>query len=190
MTDIRRYDSTNRQVFITAVCYQRQSFLKGDAEKKLLLSIMRTIKNEKPYLMIGYVILDDHFHWMIRLERSFRGSEKKDLVPTRCNAREYEISKLIQSVKLRFTHQYKKYHGLNDNLRVWQRRFWDHIARDQEDINRHMDYMHYNPVKHGYVSDPLEYPYSSFQIHLKRGVYQTGWGKTGAPEHVKNITWE
>ena len=190
MTNIRRYDPFNHPVFMTAVCYQRHPFLKEDTDKKLLLSVMRAVKNEKPYRMIGYVILDDHFHWMIRLEKLPQRSGKVTPIPTREKVGEYDISKLMQSVKLRFTYQYKKRHGVCDNLKVWQRRFWDHIARDQEDICRHMDYMHYNPVKHDYASDPLDYRFSSFQAYVERGAYKSGWGKTGAPANMENTAWE
>jgi len=60
--------------------------------------------------------------------------------------------------------------------RVWQNRFWDHIIRDQNDLNRHIDYIHYNPVKHGCISKPKDWPHSSFRHYVKAGVYQDDWG--------------
>jgi putative transposase len=53
--------------FFTALCYQRKLFLKNDKDKLLFLSVMRDVKSSKPFSMIAYVILDDHFHWMIKL---------------------------------------------------------------------------------------------------------------------------
>jgi putative transposase len=54
---------------------------------------------------------------------------------------------------------------------VWQRRFWEHFVRDQEDFNRHVDYIHWNPVKHGWVKQVADWPYSSFHGFVARGMY-------------------
>jgi len=59
---------------------------------------------------------------------------------------------------------------------VWQQRFWEHTLRDQEDYNRHFDYLHYNPIKHEVVKHLLDYPYSSFHRYVKQGVYDKNWG--------------
>jgi putative transposase len=67
---------------------------------------------------------------------------------------------------------------------VWQNRFWDHIIRDQEDMNRHIDYVHYNPVKHGMVTDPSRYDDSSFSAYVREGCYQSDWGVVGEPTMI------
>ena len=59
---------------------------------------------------------------------------------------------------------------------VWQRRYWEHVIRDDEDLDRHLDYIHYNPVKHGLVGTPIDWPWSSFQKYVKLGLYEKGWG--------------
>lgn len=61
---------------------------------------------------------------------------------------------------------------------LWQNRYWDHQVRDQADFNAHLDYIHYNPVKHGYVEKPAQWEYSSFQAFLDQGYYQADWGVT------------
>ena len=60
--------------------------------------------------------------------------------------------------------------------RVWQPRFWEHHIRGEEDLGRHLDYIHYNPVKHGYAASPAGWPYSSFARFVRAGVYSEGWG--------------
>jgi len=65
VTNIRRYETTGRPVFITAVCYSRIPYLKSDWQKELLLSVMREVKPSSVFAMHAYVILDDHFHWII-----------------------------------------------------------------------------------------------------------------------------
>ena len=58
----------------------------------------------------------------------------------------------------------------------WQRRFWEHAIRDQRDYNAHMDYIHFNPVKHGLVSAPKDWEYSSFHRLAEQGKYDREWG--------------
>jgi len=95
-----------------------------------------------PFRLIAYVILDDHFHCILRPET---GSN---------------FSSILQSIKLRFTHRLNREQGITTPLSLWQRRFWDHLLRDADDLHRHLDYIHYNPVKHGYVIDPADYQWS------------------------------
>ena len=59
---------------------------------------------------------------------------------------------------------------------VWQRRFWEHLIRDEQDFIRHVEYIHYNLVRHGYVNDPKDWEYSSFHRYVRDGVYDQKWG--------------
>jgi putative transposase len=61
---------------------------------------------------------------------------------------------------------------------VWQRRYWEHLIRDEHDWRKHMDYIHYNPVKHGIVNAPIQWPYSSFKQCVKKGWYSSEWGSS------------
>lgn len=66
---------------------------------------------------------------------------------------------------------------------LWQRRFWEHQIRDEEDMQRHVDYIHYNPVRHGWVAQAVDWPYSSFHHYLRRGWLAPDWGGvTGEPD--------
>ena len=58
---------------------------------------------------------------------------------------------------------------------IWQRRFWEHQIRNQQDFNRHCDYIHYNPVKHGLVKDPKKWDYSTIHRFIKNGIYSENW---------------
>jgi REP-associated tyrosine transposase len=59
---------------------------------------------------------------------------------------------------------------------IWQRRYWEHAIRNDADLEHHVDYIHYNPVKHGLVSRVCDWPHSSFHGHVKRGVLPADWG--------------
>jgi putative transposase len=59
---------------------------------------------------------------------------------------------------------------------IWQRRFWEHQIRDEEDLIRHVEYIHYNPVKHGLAKAPRDWEYSSFHRYVRQGIYGQEWG--------------
>ena len=71
---------------------------------------------------------------------------------------------------------------MNDSKRqrnestLWQRRFWEHAIRDETDFVTHMDYLHYNPVKHGLVQGVKDWPFSTFHRYVKAGIYPENWG--------------
>ena len=100
------------------------------------------------------------------------------------------FSAIMQSIKLRFVHRYKKAIGKKEQATLWQRRFWDHVIRNSEDLHRHMDYIHYNPVKHGYVSKPLDYKWSSFNTHVEMGNYAAKWGTDTISETIHTMNLE
>ncbi len=171
MTNIRRHYIPEHPVFITAVCQGRKPFLKEAQTKALLLSVMREVKAEKQFSMIAYAIMDDHFHWIIQLSDA-------------------DFSKIVQSVKLRFVHRCKKQTGVKKSVQLWQKRFWDHVIRDENDLHRHMDYVHYNPVRHGVVKRPLDYPWCSFNHHVERGNYVLDWGSILEPDTISKMNLE
>jgi putative transposase len=72
---------------------------------------------------------------------------------------------------------------------VWQPRFWEHVIRDESDLQRHLDYIHYNPVKHGLVSRPIDWKFSSIRKYTKLGLYEAGWG-AAEPENIAGLELE
>jgi putative transposase len=147
MTNIRRFFRENDIVFLTHVTYQRNPILVKHSG--LLLEAIHKIENEFDCEIFAWVVLPDHFHILI-------------------DARGNDLSLLMRKLKLSFSANYRKTAGLRSG-RVWQYRFWDHIIRDQEDMNRHLDYIHYNALKHGYVKNPFDWKYSS--IHKYQSEY-------------------
>lgn len=141
---IRRRYVPNAVYFITAVTQGRRSLFANETNMELLRTTMRRAKEHHPFTMHAYVFLPDHFHLLIFV------SETSD------------ISKLAQSIQRNFTRNYKKAQSINEPIRLWQRGFWDHVIRDERDFANHFHYIHYNPVKHGYVSKPESYSHTSF----------------------------
>ncbi|MEZ5358332.1 MAG: transposase [Candidatus Zixiibacteriota bacterium] len=150
MSKLLRYPNPHGSYFITCVTYERQPLLikNFDLLKKAAIRLVKkhSIKIE------AYIILPDHIHALINIE-------------------DYDISEILHRFKTSFSAQFYKRHHTK---RVWQKRFWDHIIRDQDDWNHHLDYIHYNPAKHGYISDPKAWQYSS--INRFKEYYPNDWG--------------
>ena len=153
--NFRRYYIPNSVVFLTQVVENREPIFKDENHIKLLLEVLRKVKEIHPFTMLGYVFLSDHFHLLIQLTA------------------EHNFSQIMQSLKPNFTKEYKKRLGFStsDSMKFWQKRFWDHVIRNEHDLENHLHYIHYNPVKHGYVSDPSAWKHSSYHEWTKRGLY-------------------
>ncbi|MGR6871286.1 REP-associated tyrosine transposase [Pseudomonas sp. HK3] len=88
-----------------------------------------------------------------------------------------DYSKRWGRIKALTTKQLKKNGFGFIHKSIWQSRFWEHQIRDESDLNTHLDYIHINPVKHGFVITPNEWPYSTYHKYLNNGFYANDWGK-------------
>lgn len=156
--DFRRYYIPNAIVFITQIVQDREPIFRNEDHVELLRSTLRRVKELHPFSMLGYVFLPDHFHLLIKPNG---GST---------------FSQIMHSLKPNFTKAYKRTMGITGGMKFWQKRFWDHVIRDEMDFQRHLDYIHYNPVKHGLVTKPEDWAHSSFLVWKERGAYPDGWG--------------
>lgn len=119
--------------------------------------------------MRAYVFLPDHFHLLIQTGEST------------------DISSIIKSFKWNFSLNYKAAHAVKGSVSLWQHGFYDHVIRDETDFANHVHYIHYNPVKHGLVTKPEDYPHSSYLQFVKRGWYEIGWGHA-EPAEIQHMT--
>ena len=156
--NFRRYYVPNAIVFITQVVEERYPAFRNEIYLQLLRATLRQVKVLHPFSMLGYVFLPDHFHLLIR--------------PTG----ESNFSQIMHSLKPNFTKAYKQATGVTGPMKFWQKRFYDHIIRDETDLHHHLDYIHFNPVKHGLVTKPEDWPHSSFLAWKERGAYPEQWG--------------
>ena len=153
--NFRRYYIPGSAVFITQVVQNRESAFRDARNINLLHKTLRNVKEIHPFTMLGYVFLFDHFHFMIQ--------------PTGKS----NFSEIMHSLKMNFTREYKKLLGYpsSESMKFWQKRFWDHVIRDDRDLANHLHYIHFNPVKHGYVSDPCDWNNSSYIEWEQCGLY-------------------
>jgi putative transposase len=153
MTKLRRFNPEGHPCFITNVTYKRKPLLVFHAD--LLTKSFSDIQLRTSFEILAWVIMPDHFHFIINLQ-------------------DEDLSSVMQRIKMSFGSVLRKKLGQHSG-RIWQNGFWDHIIRDDKDMERHMDYIHFNPVKHGYVDTPFKWPHSS--IHTYVDNYPPDWGE-------------
>ena len=168
----RRAKSPASSYFFTLVTHNRRSILCQTENIDLLRDSFRRVKKRHPFTIDAIVILPDHLHCVWTLPPD-----------------DADFSTRWRLIKSWFSrHCDLKYQGqVSDSRRskgekaVWQRRFWEHLIRDEQDFNSHLDYIHYNPVKHGLALSPKDWQYSSFHGYVQRGVYELNWGSSTMP---------
>ena len=175
MPNFRRYYLPNAIIFITSVTRDRTPYLKSERDCSIFLETIKNVQQFHQFLILAYAIMPDHFHWLMRVD------DQND-----------NFSKIIHSVKCNFTFNYKRTHNISksDSLSIWQNRFWDHVIRDEQDLNRHFDYIHWNPVKHGMVLRPEDWKRSSYAFWYDRGEYPDKWGWNEEPGSIINMDFE
>lgn len=155
--DYRRHYSAGAHYFFTVVTEKRQPLLIENIER--LREAFRHCKERYPFEIEAIVILPDHLHTLWKLPKGDDDFSRRWMVIKR------KFSTGLPSGIVNASKTKKREKG------IWQRRFWEHKIRDEDDWRLHIDYIHYNPVKHGYVDDPHEWQYSSYQKAVNKGWY-------------------
>ena len=168
MPNWRRVHVPGGSFFFTVVTDRRARFLVDLPARPLLGSLIRRCQLKWPFTINALVLLPDHLHAIWSLPP---GDE--------------EYSKRWGWIKKEFTKNWLALGGREqiqtdgrkrDRRRgVWQPKFWEHTLETDEDFERHFDYVHYNPVKHGLVRCPRDWPWSSFHHWVSAGVYPDHW---------------
>lgn len=131
----------------------------------VLRTVVKTVKQRHPFAIDGFVVLPDHLHALWTLPEG-----------------DADFSTRWMLIKAGFSRRLAKFEHRNPSRihkgerGIWQRRYWEHLIRDDRDYENHLNYIHYNPVKHGYVSIASEWPYSSIHHYINAGVVKPDWG--------------
>ena len=168
MSRYRRSQTPGGCYFFTVVSYQRHPVLCNDELRQALRDAIRYVQRSRPFIINAWVLLPDHLHCIWTLppgdnDFSQRWSIIKRRVSIACR----------HHIKPDWINASKAKHREST---LWQRRFWEHRIRDDEDFSRHMDYIHYNPVKHGLCEQVKDWPYSTFHRYVESDVYPMEWG--------------
>jgi putative transposase len=148
--------------FTLALADRRASTLVDHADA--LREAFRVTRSERPFAVDAIVVLPEHLHAIMTLppdDADFSGRWRR--------IKSWFTREIVRSGK-----------AIGRDRRgehlLWQRRFWEHTVRDETDFARHVDYVHFNPVKHGLVSRVSDWPYSSFHRYVRSGVLSHDWG--------------
>ncbi len=156
--------------FFTVVTFRRRKILTLDSSRKILGQTIKEVQEQYPFSVEALVLLPDHLHAVWTLpEGDTDYSKRWGLIK----------AKFSKESKSLFHQEYLLNPSRNKRREatVWQRRFWEHAIRDEEDYQKHLDYIHYNPVKHGLVQRIKDWPYSSFHRYRRQGFYPDNWGE-------------
>lgn len=160
----RRADVEGGCYFFTLNLADRKKTLLTD-EIDSLRSIINQVKSKHPFMLDAMVIMPDHLHALMTLPK-----DDKDY-PTRWMLIKAGFSRAIPKTENISPSRHKK-----GERGIWQRRYWEHLIRSNDDYEKHVNYIHYNPVKHGYVSRAADWPYSTIHRYIEKGVIAHDWG--------------
>ena len=165
--EYRRFYILGGTYFFTLVAYNRRPiFTTPESIEKLRAAFRYTLDRHR-FTIIASVILPDHLHMIWTLP-----PENSDF-STRWRLIKSQFTRNWKPPGIKSESESRQHKGEAD---VWQRRFWEHLIRDEDDLSRHIDYIHYNPVKHGLVKAPADWKYSSFAKYVRDGFYPVNWG--------------
>jgi len=174
----RRMRQSGGIYFFTVVSYGRRPILTSDTGRSSLREALEVTRRERSFEILAIVLLPDHLHTLWQLPPG-----------------DDDFSTRWRLIKSRFTRSMLE-SGYREPPRnasrrarqehaIWQRRGWEHLIRDETDWQCHLDYIHYNPVKHGHVDAPRDCPYSTFGKYVRLGEYGESWGNQ-QPETLRN----
>jgi putative transposase len=150
--------------FFTLVTYNRMKLFQNEVARFCLKQAIEETQSRHPFEIISLCLLYEHLHCIWKLPQD-----------------DCDYSQRWSSVKGLFSMKYSKLNGKNiaispsralkGEVCIWQRRFWEHQIRDEKDLQRHIDYIHYNPVKHGLVRQVEDWPWSTYHKFAREGFY-------------------
>ena len=165
MPNYRRTRAGGATYFFTVVTYQRRPLLCLDENRSILKDVIAEVANKYPFIVDAWVLLPDHMHCIWTMP----GADG-----------DYSIRWAL--IKREFTKRERMTPESGMRCRekaLWQQRFWEHQIRDEGDYKIHMDYIHFNPVKHGLAKSPRDWPHSTFHKCVRQGLYKADWGYGG-----------
>lgn len=160
----RRSNNAGATYFFTLTLADRKSQLLTENIRHLR-DVVRTVREAHPFEIVAMVVLPDHLHAIWQLP------EGDADFPMRWSLIKSGFSRAIPKHETLGQSRVKK-----RERGIWQRRYWEHLIRDDTDLENHVAYIHFNPVKHGYVSKASDWEHSSIHLYIKNGLCDVDWG--------------
>lgn len=160
MSNYRRAKVEGGTYFITQVTYGRKPWLCDELPRQILRQAIQSVRKDYPFSIDGFVLLPDHFHLLMTLPEGDRHfSERMRRIKTFVTRKIGHLAQFQDEPTLSREKRGEKY--------IWQRRFWEHCIRDEQDFENHLQYIHYNPVKHKLCDRPEDWQFSTIHRYDK-----------------------
>ncbi|MBI4697120.1 MAG: transposase [Gammaproteobacteria bacterium] len=164
MPDYRRAYAPGGTWFFTVNLLHRDGNDLLVREIELLRSSVRAVRSKYPFRIDAWVVLPEHMHCILTLPRGDSDfSMRWRLIKS-------AFSRTIPATEIR-----SRVRREAGERGIWQRHFWEHLIRGDEDLRRHVDYLHANPLKHGLVPRVSDWPHSTFHRYVAAGIYPVDW---------------
>ena len=171
MSDYKRMYVPGATCFFTVVTFNRLPVFNSPNHITLLRESFRYVIQKKPFVVKAAAVMPNHIHCIWEMNT------------------DVDYSTRWQMIKTQFCRTLRSRYPAWRRQRIWQPRFWEHVIRDERDLRCHLDYIHYNPVKHGLVSRPIDWEFSSMRRFVRRGLYEADWGAF-EPESIVGLELE
>lgn len=164
--------------FFTLVTFNRRKLFLEPPNCELFMQSLDYVKENHPFDLFAYCICPDHIHMIWKLP------ENDIDFSTRLRLAKSFFSRHLED-ELKYSKNPSR--SRKGELAVWQRRFWEHIIRDEKDLTNHLEYIHFNPVKHGLTNSPRGWVYSSFHRFVEKGMYDESWGEGSDMDYLDKV---
>ncbi len=165
--------------FFTVVTEKRRKIFSEDDNVKRLRAAFKTVMQKRPFVIDAAVVLPDHLHFIWTLPEYDSDYSTRWRLIKSAFSKQYPDKFIVQNANRKKKKQQE----------LWQHRGWEHCLRDKRDFQQHIDYIHYNPVKHGLVKRASDWQYSSIHRYIKSGMLDKNWGE-GAMNFADDIGYE
>lgn len=177
MPDYRRANTKGGTYFFTVTTHRRQPILTDEPIRAALRESIGNARKRLPFEIVAWVLLPDHLHCIWTLPDGDADFHKRwGMIKRQASqacGRQYNRPEWQNASRL----------GRSETS-LWQRRYWEHQIRDETDMAHHVEYIHWNPVKHGLVRQVSDWPYSTFHKYVSQGAYPMDWaGNIGEKEN-------
>jgi putative transposase len=169
----RRIFQPGATYFFTLITFDRTPLFSDESNVTLWHRAVEKVRHSRSFIVEAEAILPDHLHMIWTLP------DNDTAYDTRIRLTKTAFTKSLDpKLKLAPTNASREGKGEKS---VWQRRYWEHLIRDERDFQMHLDYIHFNPVKHGLVRSPSDWRHSTFSKWVAQGAYEPWWGSGEMP---------
>ena len=175
--------------FFTVVTHKRVKIFTQSDNIELLRQAFRKVIKRHPFKIDAFVLLPDHLHCIWTLPQGDADFSTRWRLIKSDFSRQFGVVGWVEGRNPTNTTTSASRLRRNEKA-IWQRRFWEHLIRRDEDLRRHVEYIHYNPVKHGLTKTPGDWEYSSFHRYVEKGMYDIKWGAGVRIKFDTNVGYE